>query len=59
MIEELPYGMATRYTIVCEDGRARDIRRLARKFDLTHEELLRQLVDLGLESLDEEAGPSK
>ena len=47
--------MSTRFTIVCDDGRAREIRRLARKFDLTEEETLRQLVELGLENLDEEA----
>ena len=38
--------MPTRFTIVCDDGRAREIRRLARKFDLTEEETLRQLVEL-------------
>jgi len=47
--------MPTRYTVVCDDDRAREIKRLARKFDLTEEEVLRQLVDLGLEHLDEEA----
>jgi len=47
--------MPTRFTIVCDDGRAREINRLARKFGLTEEEVLRQLVELGLENLDEEA----
>jgi predicted transcriptional regulator len=47
--------MPTRYTVVCDDDRAREIRELSRKFDLTEEEVLRQLVDLGLEHLDEEA----
>jgi 2-iminoacetate synthase ThiH len=51
--------MPTRFTIVCDDGRAREIRRLARKFDLTEEEVLRQLVELGLEHLDEEAPASR
>ncbi|PSQ47480.1 CopG family transcriptional regulator [Halobacteriales archaeon SW_7_65_23] len=51
--------MPTRFTIVCDDGRAREIRRLARKFDLTEEEVLRQLVELGLENLDEEAPASR
>jgi len=46
--------MPTRYTVVCDDGRAREVRRLARKFDLTEEEVLRQLIDLGLEHLEEE-----
>lgn len=47
--------MPTQYTVVCDDDRAREIRRLSRKFDLTEEEVLRQLVDLGFEHLDEEA----
>ena len=47
--------MPTRYTVICDDDRAREIRELSRKFDLTEEEVLRQLVDLGLEHLDEEA----
>ncbi|PSP45457.1 CopG family transcriptional regulator [Halobacteriales archaeon QH_6_66_25] len=51
--------MPTRFTIVCEDGRAREIRRLAQKFDLTEEETLRQLVELGLENLDEEVSASR
>ena len=51
--------MPTRFTVVCEDGRAREIRRLARKFDLTEEETLRQLVELGLENLDEEVSASR
>lgn len=51
--------MPTRYTVVCDDGRAREVRRLARKFDLTEEEVLRQLIDLGLEHLEEEDHPSQ
>lgn len=50
--------MPTRFTIVCDDDRAQEIRQLARKFDLTEEEVLRQLVELGLENLDEEAPAS-
>jgi len=40
--------MPTRYTLVCDEEKAREVRRLAREYDLTEEEVLRQLVDLGL-----------
>jgi hypothetical protein len=44
--------MPTRYTVVCGHDRAREIRRLAREYDLTEEEVLRQLLDIGLEHVD-------
>jgi hypothetical protein len=47
--------MPTRFTVVCPDDRARAIRSIAREYDITEEEVLRQLVDLGLEEL--EGGP--
>lgn len=47
--------MATRYTLVCDEDRARRIRAIAREYDLTEEEVLRQLVDLGLDELGDEA----
>jgi len=51
-----PYlRMPTRYTVVCDDDLARDVERLAREYDLTEEEVLRQLVDVGLGELEEEA----
>lgn len=46
--------MPTRYTVVCSDGRAGKIRRLAEKNNVTEEEVLRQLVDIGLDTLDTE-----
>ncbi len=46
--------MPTHYTFVCEDARAREIERLARENNVTEEEVLRQLIDLGLESLNEQ-----
>lgn len=46
--------MPTRYTLVCDDERAREIRHLARENGLTEREVLRQLVDIGLDSLEEE-----
>lgn len=45
--------MPTRYTVVCEDDCAERVRVLAREYDLTEEEVIRQLVDLGLEELGE------
>lgn len=45
--------MPTRYSVVCDEDRAREIAALAREYDLTEEEVLRQLVDVGLEELDE------
>ena len=43
--------MPTRYTVVCDDDLARDVEQIAREYDLTEEEVLRQLIDEGLESL--------
>lgn len=45
--------MATRYTVVCEDDLAQRVQALAREYGLTEEEVLRQLVDLGLDELSE------
>ena len=45
--------MPTRYTVVCDDDLSREVERLARENDLTEEEVLRQLLDLGREQLDE------
>ncbi|WP_340097987.1 CopG family transcriptional regulator [Salinibaculum salinum] len=47
--------MATRYTVVCDDDLAREVETLAREFDLTEEEVLRQLIDLGMAEVDEGA----
>lgn len=46
--------MATRYTVVCDDDISVEIQDLAREYDLTEEEVLRQLIDLGLDRIDEE-----
>ena len=51
----MAYNMATRFTVVCDDDLARDVELLAREFDLTEEEVLRQLIDLGMDEVDEEA----
>lgn len=47
--------MPTRYTLVCDDDLSTDVAKLARKYDVTEEEVLRQLVELGLEELEEDA----
>lgn len=44
--------MATRFTVVCEDDLAREVNDLAREYGLTEEEVLRQLIDLGLGEVD-------
>ena len=46
--------MARRYSLVCEDDVARRIERLSREYELTEEEVLRQLLELGLTNLDPE-----
>ncbi|MEF8775010.1 MAG: CopG family transcriptional regulator [Haloarculaceae archaeon] len=48
--------MPTRFTVVCNDARAREIQSLAREYDITEGEVLRQLIDLGLEEI--EAAPA-
>ncbi|WP_436901008.1 CopG family transcriptional regulator [Halovenus halobia] len=45
--------MPVSYSVVVSDDRANELRRLARKNDLREEEVLRQLVDIGLAELDE------
>jgi len=47
--------MPTRYSVVCDDELAAEIDRLARENEVTKAEVIRQLADLGLERLDEEA----
>ncbi|MFC7019283.1 MULTISPECIES: CopG family transcriptional regulator [Haloarcula] len=45
--------MPTRFTVVCDDDQARAVEMLARRYGITEDEVLQQLVDLGLESLGE------
>lgn len=47
--------MAARYTLICDDDTVREVRALAREYGLTEEEVLGQLVDLGIDALDEDA----
>lgn len=44
--------MPTRYTLVCDDDLAREVESLAREYELTEEEVIRQLLDVGLAHLD-------
>lgn len=41
-----------RYTLVCRDDLGQEIETLAREHDISETEVLRQLVESGLESLD-------
>jgi hypothetical protein len=45
--------MPTRYTVVCEDDQARAVSQLAHRYGITEEEVLQQLLDLGLEACEE------
>jgi len=46
-------GMSTRYTVVCEDDQARAIQMLAHRYSITEEEVLKQLIELGLDDIEE------
>jgi 2-iminoacetate synthase ThiH len=41
-----------RFTLVCDDARAAEIERLAEEYDLSEEDVLRQLIGLGLDTVD-------
>ena len=44
-----------RYCLECEEGLARRIEGLATRYGLTQEEVLEQLVEVGLEEIDRSA----
>jgi hypothetical protein len=44
--------MSTRYTVVCDDDQARAIEVLARRYGITEEDVLHQLIELGLEEIE-------
>jgi predicted transcriptional regulator len=44
--------MVRQYSVVCEDDVTERVRSLAREYDLTEEEVLRQLIQRGLEQTD-------
>lgn len=41
-----------RYELVCEEAMAREIEGLASRYGLTEQEVLEQLLEVGLEELD-------
>ena len=41
-----------RYTLVCDDDTGRRIQGLADEYDLTEQEVLSQIVDVGMAQLD-------
>lgn len=45
-----------RYTLVCDDAHVEQIERIAVEYNLTEQEVLRQLVDAGLDSIEDENG---
>lgn len=46
-----------RYTLVCEEQQAERVQRLATEYGLTEQEVLRQLVDAGLETVEADGSP--
>jgi len=44
--------MATRYSVVCDDDLAEQVESLAREYDLTEEEVIRQLLNVGIEHIE-------
>ncbi|NHN60164.1 MULTISPECIES: CopG family transcriptional regulator [Halorussus] len=44
--------MERRYSITCERERAKRIETLAREYDLTTQEVLDQLIEVGLEEIE-------
>jgi hypothetical protein len=44
--------MPRKYSVVCEDDTAADIEALAREYGIPEQEVLRQLIETGLESRD-------
>lgn len=46
--------MKRRYSIPCERDRAKRIEELAREYDLTTQEVLQQLIEVGLEAIEDD-----
>ena len=46
--------MERRYSITCARDRAKRIESLAREYDLTTQEFLQQLIEVGLEEIETE-----
>lgn len=46
--------MPRRYSVVCDDDVGERVETLAREYDLTEQEVLRQLLQRGLETCEDE-----
>ncbi|GAA0265742.1 CopG family transcriptional regulator [Halobacterium noricense] len=44
--------MPRKYSVVCGDSLASDVEELAREYGLSEQEVLRQLIENGLEEID-------
>ncbi len=44
--------MRRKYAVAPDEDVAREIDALAREYDVSHEEIIRQLLDVGLDELD-------
>ncbi|WP_276273019.1 ribbon-helix-helix protein, CopG family [Haloarcula litorea] len=46
--------MSTRYTVTCDDDQARAIAVLARRYGISEEAVIKQLIDRGLDDVEEQ-----
>lgn len=44
--------MDHRFSVICDDAQAKRVEGLAREYGLSREEVLRQLIDAGLEEIE-------
>ncbi|MUV61115.1 ribbon-helix-helix protein, CopG family [Halobacterium sp. CBA1126] len=51
--------MPRKYSVVCGDSLAADVEELAREYGLSEQEVLRQLIENGLEAVDERGAPEQ
>ncbi|MCG1004094.1 MULTISPECIES: CopG family transcriptional regulator [Halobacterium] len=51
--------MPRKYSVVCGDGLAADVEALAREYGLSEQEVLRQLIENGLEVVEERETPEQ
>ncbi|NIB99815.1 CopG family transcriptional regulator [Halobacterium sp. R2-5] len=47
--------MPRKYSVVCGDSLANEVENLAREYGLSEQEVLRQLIENGLEAVDDSA----
>jgi uncharacterized protein YidB (DUF937 family) len=51
--------MPRKYSLICGDALANEIEELAKEYGLSEQEVLRQLIDTGLEAVDERGVPEQ